>query len=116
MGAGTLSAMASNDKRSVELRFGVMSEPTTLDPVNSSNTADGRSILFNVYEGLVKSDTSGRLVPAVAESYDISGDALVYTFTIRDGLKFQDGSAVTAADVEFSLNEAAKNNFLGLSE
>ncbi|MCL2832036.1 MAG: ABC transporter substrate-binding protein [Treponema sp.] len=109
-----LSALPSRDNQNAELRFGVMSEPATLDPVSPSNTADGRSVLFNVYEGLVKSDTSGRLLPAAAESFNISKDALVYTFTLRGGLKFQDGTAVTASDAEFSLNEAKKNNFIGL--
>jgi hypothetical protein len=39
------------------LRYGFMSEPPNFDPLSSSNTADGRSLLFNVFEGLVKPDT-----------------------------------------------------------
>ena len=110
-----LFSLPGRDTRDAGLRFGLMSEPATLDPVDPGNTADGRSLLFNVYEGLVKPDTSGRLLPAAAESYEISDDALVYTFTLRRGLMFHDGSSVTAADVEFTLNEAKKNGFIGLA-
>ena len=89
-----------------ELRFGLATEPVTLDPLNPSNTADGRSILFNVFEGLVKPDRYGNLIPAVAESYEIDEIALVYVFTLRPGLLFHDGSAVSLSDVLFSLNTA----------
>ena len=99
-----------------ELRFGVMSEPVTLDPLSSANTADGRSVLFNIYEGLVKPDTAGRLLPAVSESFEISQGGLVYSFILREGLRFHDGSPVKAEDVEFSLNEAARANFLGMNQ
>ena len=54
--------------RTAELRYGMITEPVTFDPLNPANTADGRSILFNVFEGLVKPDSSGALVPALAES------------------------------------------------
>ena len=100
-----LAAMPGRDSRNAELRFGVMSEPATLDPLSTANTADGRSLLFNVYEGLVKSDTSGRLVPASAESFEISKDAMVYTFTLRRDLRFHDGSQVTAGDIVYSVKD-----------
>ncbi|MDR0472792.1 MAG: ABC transporter substrate-binding protein [Treponema sp.] len=96
-----------------ELRFGLMSEPASLDPLSPSNTADGRLILFNVYEGLVKPDTSGRLVPAVAESYEMNQGGLVYSFTLREGLLFHDNSPLDAEDVAFTLNEAVKAAFTG---
>ncbi|MDR0376552.1 MAG: ABC transporter substrate-binding protein, partial [Spirochaetaceae bacterium] len=97
-----------------EIRFGYTTEPATLDPLNASNTADGRSILFNVFEGLVKPDTSGGLEPAVAEQYAVEQDGLVYVFTLRQGLKFHDGSEVTPEDVEFSLKSAIETKFAGL--
>jgi len=96
-----------------ELRYGLTTEPVTFDPLNPANTADGRSILFNVFEGLVKPDSSGSLVPAVAESYTING--LVYTFTLREGIRFQDGRQVLPSDVVFSLNTAAGAGFPGLN-
>jgi peptide/nickel transport system substrate-binding protein len=96
-----------------EIRFGYTTEPATLDPLSASNTADGRSILFNVFEGLVKPDTSGGLEPALAESYAVEQDGLVYVFTLRQGVKFHDGSEVTPEDVEFSLKTAIETKFAG---
>jgi len=114
--AGLLSALAGKETKISELRFGLLSEPATLDPLSLANTADSRSVLFNVYEGLVRPDTSGALLPASAESWTISGDALVYTFTIREGLKFHDNTPVTAGDVEFSIEQAAIANFTGIRQ
>jgi peptide/nickel transport system substrate-binding protein len=97
-----------------EIRFGYTTEPATLDPLNASNTADGRSILFNVFEGLVKPDTSGGLEPALAESYAVEQDGLAYVFTLRQGVKFHDGSEVTPEDVVFSLETAIETKFADL--
>jgi len=100
-------------KPAIELRFGLSTEPVTFDPLNPANTADGRSILFNTFEGLVKPDSSGALVPAVAESYTVNDR--VYIFTLREGILFHDGKDLTPADVVFSLNTAAKAGFPGLN-
>ncbi|MDR0915716.1 MAG: ABC transporter substrate-binding protein, partial [Oscillospiraceae bacterium] len=80
-------------------------EPTTWDPYLTEG-ADVRSLLFNIYEGLVKPTSTGDLVPAVAESYTISDDATIYTFKIRTGLKFSNGTPVTADDVIYSITRA----------
>ena len=113
--AETAALPARDNQRANELRFGLLSEPATLDPLSPSNTADGRSLLFNVYEGLVKPDPSGRLIPAAAESYEISSDGKTYSFILRQGLLFHDSSPLLAADVEFTLNEAAKAGFFGFT-
>jgi peptide/nickel transport system substrate-binding protein len=110
------SSCRKNDRDAPELRYGFTTEPKTLDPLNTKNaTADGRSILFNVFEGLVKPDTDGTLLPCVAESWTIERDALIYNFIIRDGVRFHDGSLVTADDVKFSLDTAAAAGFDGLN-
>ena len=71
-------------------------------------TAAGtREILFNVYEGLYKPTSSGDFVPAVAEECVVSDDGLTYTFTLRDGVLFHNGTAVEAADVVYSFNTCA---------
>ncbi|MDR0473727.1 MAG: ABC transporter substrate-binding protein, partial [Treponema sp.] len=100
-------------RASDELRYGLTTEPVTLDPLHPANTADGRSILFNIFEGLVKPDSSGSLVPAVAESYRIELNGLVYVFTLRKGIRFHDGKNVRPEDVVFSLDTAAKAGFPG---
>ncbi|GHV93258.1 diguanylate phosphodiesterase [Spirochaetia bacterium] len=103
-------------KGPAELRYGLTSEPTTLDPLSAANTADGRSILFNVFEGLVKPDTDGNMLGAIAESWTIEQNGLVYAFTLREGVKFHDGSVVTLRDVEFSLNAAMEAKFSGFTQ
>jgi peptide/nickel transport system substrate-binding protein len=85
---------------------GIQQDFDTLDPhlVESAGT---REVLFNIYEGLVKPDSDGNLVGAVAESYDVSADGTEYTFHLREGVKFHNGDTVTAEDVKYSLDRAA---------
>ena len=78
----------------------------SLDPHNMV-AAGTKEIFFNVFEGLVKPDSDGNIVPAVASEISVSDDGLTYTFTIREGVKFHDGTVVTAEDVQYSLNKCA---------
>ncbi len=78
----------------------------SLDP-HIVSAAGTKEILFNIYEGLVKYDAQGNLNAAIAKDYVISEDGLVYTFTLRDGVKFHDGSTVTVEDVIYSINRCA---------
>lgn len=89
-----------------KLVVGTFTEPDSLDPYKAQ-AAGSREILFNMFEGLVKPDKNGNMIPAVAQSYQMSSDATSYTFQIRDGVKFQDGKAVTADDVKYSITTAA---------
>jgi peptide/nickel transport system substrate-binding protein len=59
-------------------------------------------LLYNVYEGLVKLDKVGKIKPLLAKSWTLSKNGLVYTFTLQKGVRFQNGDALTAADVVFS--------------
>lgn len=74
----------------------------SLDP-HKAVAAGTKEVMFNVFEGLMKPTPEGDLIPAVAEKYEISDDQLVYTFTIRDGIKFHNGNPVTAGDVVNSI-------------
>ncbi len=56
---------------------------------------------------MVKPDENGNLVNAVASDYTVSEDGLVYTFTLREGVKFHNGNAVTAEDVKYSLERVS---------
>ncbi|MDR3146094.1 MAG: ABC transporter substrate-binding protein, partial [Treponema sp.] len=114
-GGGKAGAAAKPEVKA-ELRYGFTSEPATLDPLSPANTADGRSILFNVYEGLVKADTDGKLQPALASEYRIEQGGLVYRFTIRQGISFHDGSPLTAEDAKFTLEAAIEANFRGFTQ
>ncbi|MCL2138643.1 MAG: ABC transporter substrate-binding protein [Treponema sp.] len=97
-----------------EMRYGFSSEPATLDPLSPSNTADGSAILFNVFEGLVKPDTEGRMQPCLAESVIMDASGKVYSFALRHGVLFHDMSPMTSVDIKFSLDTAAAVDFIGL--
>ena len=76
----------------------IAAEPPGWDPTVSPSQEISRVMYHNVYEGLVRVDQSGEIVPALAESYEISEDGLTWTFTLRQGVKFHDGSDFTAED------------------
>jgi len=109
-----VSLSCTNNKNG-GLRYGLTTEPMTLDPLNPRNTADGRSILFNIFEGLVKPNTDGIPVPCIAESWTIEDNGLIYNFIIREGILFHDNSPLTPADIKFSLDTAIAAGFAGLS-
>ena len=85
---------------------GISQDLDSLDP-HKAVAAGTKEVLFNVFEGLVKPDEDGNLVPAVASDYEISTDGKIYTFTLREGVKFHNGSLVTADDVVYSLKRSA---------
>lgn len=85
---------------------GIQQDVDSLDP-HMATAAGTKEILFNIFEGLVKPDENGNLINAVASDYKISDDGLVYTFTLRDGVKFHNGNEVTAQDVKYSLERAS---------
>lgn len=86
------------------LRVNIGADPLTLDPQLNS-AADGNHIINNAYEGLMR-EIGGEIVPAMAESYTVSEDGMVYTFTLRDA-KWSDGEPVKASDFEFAWKRGA---------
>lgn len=78
----------------------------SLDP-HQTVAAGTREVLFNIFEGLVKPNSDGEMIPAVAEEYTLSEDGTTYTFTLREGVKFHNGQTVTAEDVVYSINRCA---------
>ncbi len=88
------------------IKVGISQDLDSLDP-HKAVSAGTKEVLFNIYEGLVKPDSEGELVDAVASDHDISDDATVYTFTLRDGVKFHNGETVTAEDVKYSIDRCA---------
>jgi len=85
---------------------GVQQDIDSLDP-HKAKAAGTKEILFNIFEGLLKTDVNGKLTCAVAKDYSVSEDGLTYTFTLRDGVKFHNGNLVTAEDVKYSLERAS---------
>lgn len=78
----------------------------SLDP-HQTVAAGTREVLFNIFEGLVKPNSDGEMIPAVAEKYTLSEDGTTYTFTLREGVRFHNGQTVTAEDVVYSINRCA---------
>ena len=104
----------NQDKASTSLSVCLASEPDTLDPALNS-AVDGATMVSHLFSGLAKwaQDAEGKLV-IVADSVKelVEGVAnedgtVTYTYTLRDGLKWSDGKAVTAADFVFAWNRAA---------
>ena len=85
----------------------------SLDP-HKAVAAGTKEVMFNVFEGLMKPTPEGDLIPAVAEKYEVSNDQLVYTFTIRDGIKFHNGQPVTAGDVVNSITRCIEPSEAGV--
>lgn len=91
---------------SSQITIGIPQDLDSLDP-HKAVAAGTTEVLFNVFEGLLKPDSDGNLNPAVASDYTVSEDGMVYTFTLREGIKFHDGSLVTVEDVEYSIERCA---------
>ena len=108
---GTDGAGTDTGKNPIEggdLTVGIAADlDASIDPHVSSSSAGTREILFNIFEGLVKPDTEGNLNPAIASEVNVNETADVYTFTLREGVKFHNGKEVTAEDVIYSLSRAA---------
>ncbi|MEG1773829.1 MAG: ABC transporter substrate-binding protein, partial [Oscillospiraceae bacterium] len=75
--------------------------PGSLDPQFADSSVSSL-VITNLFEGLVRLSDGGKIEPACAERYEISEDQRVYTFYLREGLLWQDGSALTAGDFVFA--------------
>ncbi|HLI05044.1 MAG TPA: peptide ABC transporter substrate-binding protein [Ktedonobacteraceae bacterium] len=82
-----------------------VSDIATLDPALSEDVYSGQAISM-VFNGLVMYNDKAQIVPDLAQSYSLSSDGLTWTFHLRPGLKFSDGSALTSDDVVYSINRA----------
>ncbi len=89
-----------------DITIGMQLEPPNLDPTGGAAAAIDEVVYANVFEGLTRYNADGSISPALAESWDISEDGTVYTFKLRDGVTFHDGTAMDAEDVKFSLDRA----------
>jgi len=89
-----------------DITVGMQLEPPHLDPTSAAAGAIDQIVYANIFEGLTRFTSTGAIVPALAESWDISDDGLTYTFKLHDGVKFHDGTTMDAEDVKFSLDRA----------
>ena len=87
-----------------DITVGLQLEPPHLDPTSAAAGAIDSVLYSNVFEGLTRFMGDGSVVPGLAESWEISDDGKTYTFKLREGVKFHDGTSMDADDVKFSLD------------
>lgn len=111
-GGGSEGASGENsaDKNSEPVRGGTLvraaiyGDPQNLDPMVRSHGTSTSMVTWNIFEPLVRYDAvKGEFKPANAESWEISPDGLVYSFTLKKGVKFHNGREVTADDFKYSI-------------
>ncbi|MFP7569683.1 ABC transporter substrate-binding protein [Marivita sp. S2033] len=89
-----------------DITIALQLEPPHLDPTSAAAGAIDSVLYTNVFEGLTRFMSDGSVVAGLAESWDISEDGTVYTFKLRDGVTFHDGTTMDSEDVKFSLDRA----------
>ena len=100
--ASTVAAQAQR----TDAVIGLQLEPPHLDPTSAAAGAIDQVLYANVFEGLTRFGPDGSVQPGLAASWTISDDGLSYTFQLRQGVTFHDGTAFEASDVVFSLDRA----------
>ncbi len=101
--AANTETAASTSTEPLDLAVQIGSDPETIDPALST-AIDASNIIMHAFETLMTFDENNNIVSGQAESYDVSDDGLTYTFHLRDGLKWSDGSDFTAEDFVYSGN------------
>jgi len=87
------------------LNIAIPQDPDSFDPVKTVAAATSE-VAFNIYEGLVKATPEGEVVGALSSHWTVNDSNTIYTFYLRDGAVFHDGTQVTADDVVHALNRA----------
>ena len=96
-----VAVTASAEEGGKQLSVQVGPNPETLDPALNS-AVDGGNMILHTFEGLLTVDQEGKIAPGQAETWETSEDGLTWTFHLRDGLKWSDGSDLTAEDFVYS--------------
>lgn len=89
-----------------DISVGMVLEPPNLDPTSGAAAAIREVTYSNIYEGLTRFGPDGSVNPGLAHDWEISEDGLTYTFFLREGVQFHDGTPFSADDVVFSLDRA----------
>ena len=102
--AATLAVAATGAWAKEDITVALQLEPPHLDPTSAAAGAIDSVLYSNVFEGLTRFMGDGSVVPGLAKSWEISEDGLTYTFKLREGVTFHDGSTTDAEDVKFTLD------------
>ncbi|WP_040163724.1 ABC transporter substrate-binding protein [Microbacterium gorillae] len=101
----TASASAGPVDKDATLTVGLVLEPTNLDIRHTSGAALEQILIDNIYQGLVRRTQDNEIEDSLATKHEISADGLTYTFTLAEGITFQDGTPLTAEDVVTSYTQ-----------
>ena len=110
--AGVVLGLAAAPARAETVRAVLEAEIVTLDP-HYTGAYISRTFGYMVFDTLFSPDHTGAMKPQMVDTTTTSPDGLVWTFTLRDGLAFHDGSPVTAEDVVASIKRWSTRNALG---
>jgi peptide/nickel transport system substrate-binding protein len=102
LSASAAALLAGSAWAKSDITVALQLEPPHLDPTSAAAGAIDSVLYSNVFEGLTRFMADGSVVAGLAESWD----GLAYTFTLREGVMFHDGTAMDAEDVKFSLDRA----------
>lgn len=106
LGLALLLVFAMPARGQDSLILGLVLEPPHLDPTAGTAAAIDEVVYANVFEGLTRIGPHGSVRPALAQRWSVSTNGRAYTFHLRQGVRFHDGTAFTAADVKYSLDRA----------
>jgi peptide/nickel transport system substrate-binding protein len=102
--AAALVVAATGALAKDDITVALQLEPPHLDPTSAAAGAIDSVLYTNVFEGLTRFMGDGSVVPGLAASWEISEDGLTYTFKLREGVTFHDGTTMDAEDVKFTLD------------
>lgn len=91
------------DSETSRMVVGIPQDFDSLDP-HKSAASGTEEVMFNIFQGLIMPSPDGELMPALAERWEINEDSTSFTFYLRKGVIFHDGSEFTAADVKYTFD------------
>ncbi|MGY6548971.1 MAG: ABC transporter substrate-binding protein [Roseinatronobacter sp.] len=101
LGATAVAALLAGTAQAQSVTAGFASPPSSMDP-HFATTGQNQQLAALIYDRLVHIDSEGNFVPGLATQWSVGEDQLTWTFQLREGVSFHDGSPFTAADVAFT--------------
>lgn len=106
LSAGAPGVARAQDAPHSSVVFNIALEPGSLDPTTASGASVAEVVHYNVLETLVKINEDGSVAPLLAQSWTVAQAGQVYTFRLRPGVRFHDGTVMDAGAVLFTFNRA----------
>lgn len=101
-GGSEQTSKTGNSTKKDMMVANLVSEPKTIDPA-LNNATDGSTVIYNIFEGLVRIGNDNKAEPGLAEKWDIQDNGKKYIFHLRDGLKWTDNTPITAKDFKYGI-------------